>query len=163
MQTEFESKQPLVTAERLALLSHQTSDKLHIVWDDMGLSEDERTRQLASLVHAVESVFTQKVADELALKEEYVSASKSINLEIDDLSGRLKVDRKFFPHGDAGNLMLKLTWLRDHLQELEELKNERISKLLEIQEQMTSIWNELGERPNVSTLSHSSLNLLIEC
>ncbi|GBG24976.1 65-kDa microtubule-associated protein 1 [Hondaea fermentalgiana] len=135
----------IVELQKLQKLSKETTEKLHRVWDEMGLSPEERSLQLNSLLEAVETVFTQKVGDEVALRDEYISAAASLEKEIDAISEQLGMPRKHFPHGDSGNLMVKLTWLRSHLADFQAIKEERMTKLEDMCTRLQEIRIQMGE------------------
>mmetsp|Transcript_15738 Transcript_15738/g.30412 ORF Transcript_15738/g.30412 Transcript_15738/m.30412 type:complete len:570 (-) Transcript_15738:345-2054(-) len=138
----------IVELQKLQKLSKETTEKLHSVWDEMGLSPEERSLQLNSLLEAVETVFTQKVSDEVLLRDEYISAAASLEQEIDALSQVLGMERQFFPHEDKGNLMIKLTWLRSHLAHFQNIRDERMAKLEEMHTKLHEIRLQMGEHEN---------------
>mmetsp|Transcript_22230 Transcript_22230/g.48346 ORF Transcript_22230/g.48346 Transcript_22230/m.48346 type:complete len:529 (-) Transcript_22230:30-1616(-) len=136
---------PSVELERLQQLSRETTDRLHIVWDEMGLSEEERRRQLTSLIEAVEHVFLNKVNDEVALRDEYMNEGKALEEQINQYSEMLAMERQHFPHDDSGNLMLKLQWLRSHVYEFEAVRTERLDVLEKLRDNLVAIRKEMGD------------------
>jgi len=131
--------------QKLESLSKSTTRNLNELWAEMGLSDEERARQLTLLVKQVEEVFVGKVRDETALRDEYVNAVAELEQEIDEISRQLGMERDYFPHGEKGNLMLKLSWLREHLADFEKLKEERLEKLEELRLKLQETWVQMGE------------------
>lgn len=141
-----------VELEKLVEISQETTRKLHVVWDEMGLSEEERSIQLASLVQAVEQVFVQKVDDECAMRDGFINESQKCESEINSLLETLGEERRQTPPQQESTLMLNLTWLRSELVHLKSIKEERLAKLINIQAKLVSIWSELGAEPNGSLM-----------
>jgi len=138
--------------ERLERVLRETTAKLHQVWNEMGQNEEERVRQLSKLGQEVEEVFLKKVADECALRDEYINAVNLLEKEIDECCEQVGGTRSYFPHADSGNLMIKLTWLRSHLVQFQAIKEERMVKLAEMQQSLKKIWIELGHEPEEELL-----------
>ena len=55
-----------------AALSASTESTLRSLWDEVGLGEAERTRQLQNLVAEVRGVFDRAVAEEEGIRAEYL-------------------------------------------------------------------------------------------
>ena len=147
----------VVEVERLQQLSLDTTRELHAVWDEMGLSGEERARQLSALAETVEQVFLHKVADEVALRDEYVSAAEALEGEIDGVSRELGLKRSYFsgaasgealgrPSSSSGGagLMARLTWLRGHLEQFQQVRAERSARLAALQGELREVAAELG-------------------
>ncbi len=144
---------PKVELEKLVDLSKETTEKLNQVWDEIGLSDEERVLQLESLIHSVENVFTQKVADEVAMRDESIEEIKCIEKEITNLSSQLGMEREQFPHPEKGHVMVKLPWLRNHLKQFQAMREERLVHLTELKTKLCKIWDELGTKHDENLLN----------
>mmetsp|Transcript_21665 Transcript_21665/g.32929 ORF Transcript_21665/g.32929 Transcript_21665/m.32929 type:complete len:775 (+) Transcript_21665:150-2474(+) len=79
-------------SESLTALAHSTSRELEVVWDEIGLSPEERADQLTDLLLAFRSACEQKVKSEREVCENYRQMIVDYKEEIRDTSMALKVE-----------------------------------------------------------------------
>mmetsp|Transcript_3789 Transcript_3789/g.4442 ORF Transcript_3789/g.4442 Transcript_3789/m.4442 type:complete len:521 (-) Transcript_3789:1145-2707(-) len=148
------SENPLVSEvdwSYVTTFGRDVMSKLDSAWQEMGLSEDEISRQIRGIQKQVQSVLSSKLNDELALKDEYVSLSESLASEIQELcTETLKTEHlyKEIPEEENVNLMRRLTWLRKEQEALHKIKEERLAIIEPIQETLFQLWRELGQEPD---------------
>lgn len=142
-----------IDVDKWKSLCESTLGNLEEIWNEMGLSEEERQRQVKSMVDQVEKVFSSKLEDEQALVQEYRRLVVSLQDEINDLRRNVlevvppdSADMEI-PEKELESLTTTLTWLRAEKEKLDQIRAERLSAISNMQQKLMEMWTELGDEP----------------
>ncbi|KAL7533014.1 hypothetical protein ACHAXR_004994, partial [Thalassiosira sp. AJA248-18] len=87
----------LAMRESLAHLATTTSHALEEIWDDVGVSPDERANQLADLVERISDLCESKVRDEDLVRMQFRKEIDAARVEWEDLCGSLRLEKEEDP------------------------------------------------------------------
>jgi len=130
---------------RLSAVSLQTEAELSEVWDEIGLTAEERAAQLEALLAEVAAVFQKKVAEETSIRQEYVNEVARLEGEIAATAAMVLEPVPEIPSEETATLVRRVAWLNSSLEKLAQVRAMWEQKIGEALEPLHALWEELGE------------------